>query len=82
MISSLQDTIKSLNQQMARRDEVDAAKDKRIAELNEKIGKLTIALTSTTERLNIMLDEKYNKKSKSSRHDNNKPSKKSREQEK
>ena len=82
MISSLQDTIKSLNQQMARRDEVDAAKDKRIAELNEKIGKLTIALTSTTERLNVMLDEKYNKKSKSNRHDNNKPAKKSREQEK
>ena len=82
MISSLQDTIKSLNQQMARRDEVDAAKDKRIAELNEKIDKLTLALTSTTERLNIMLDEKYNKKSKSNRHDNNKPAKKSREQEK
>ena len=82
MISSLQDTIKSLNQQMARRDEVDAAKDKRIAEQNEKIDKLTIALTSTTERLNIMLDEKYNKKSKSNRHDNNKPAKKSREQEK
>ena len=82
MISSLQDTIKSLNQQMTRRDEVDAAKDKRIAEQNEKIDKLTIALTSTTERLNIMLDEKYNKKSKSNRHDNNKPAKKSREQEK
>ena len=82
MISSLQDTIKSLNQQMARRDEVDAAKDKRIAEQNEKIDKLTIALTSTTERLNVMLDEKYNKKSKSNRHDNNKPAKKSREQEK
>ena len=82
MISSLQDTIKSLNQQMTRRDEVDAAKDKRIAEQNEKIDKLTIALTSTTERLNIMLDEKYNKKSKSNRHDNNKLAKKSREQEK
>lgn len=82
MISSLQDTIRSLSQQMARRDEVDAAKDKRIAEQNEKIDKLTIALTSTTERLNIMLDEKYNKKSKSNRHDNNKPAKKSREQEK
>lgn len=82
MISSLQDTIKSLNQQMARRDEIDAAKDKRIAELNEKIDKLTLALTSTTERLNVMLDEKYNKKSKSNRHDNNKPAKKSREQEK
>ena len=82
MISSLQDTIKSLNQQMARRDEVDVAKDKRIAELNEKIDKLTLALTSTTERLNVMLDEKYNKKSKSNRHDNNKPAKKSREQEK
>lgn len=82
MISSLQDTIKSLNQQMARRDEIDAAKDKRIAELDEKIDKLTLALTSTTERLNIMLDEKYNKKSKSNRHDNNKPAKKSREQEK
>mgnify|MGYP003481001477 FL=1 len=82
MISSLQDTIKSLNQQMTRRDEVDAAKDKRIAEQNEKIDKLTIALTSTTERLNIMLDEKYNKKSKSNRHDNNKSAKKSREQEK
>ena len=82
MISSLQDTIRSLNQQMARRDEVDAAKDKRIAELNEKIDKLTLALTSTTERLNVMLDEKYNKKSKSNRHDNNKPAKKSREQEK
>ena len=82
MISSLQDTIKSLNQQMARRDEIDAAKDKRIAEQNEKIDKLTIALTSTTERLNVMLDEKYNKKSKSNRHDNNKPAKKSREQEK
>ena len=81
MISSLQDTIKSLNQQMARRDEVDAAKDKRIAEQNEKIDKLTLALTSTTERLNVMLDEKYNKKSKSNRHDN-KPAKKSREQEK
>lgn len=81
MISSLQDTIKSLNQQMTRRDEVDAAKDKRIAEQNEKIDKLTIALTSTTERLNVMLDEKYNKKSKSNRH-NNKPAKKSREQEK
>ena len=82
MISSLQDTIKSLNQQMARHDEIDAAKDKRIAELNEKIDKLTIALTSTTERLNIMLDEKFNKKSKSNRHDNNKPAKKSRDQEK
>lgn len=82
MISSLQDTIKSLNQQMTRRDEVDAAKDKRISEQNEKIDKLTIALTSTTERLNVMLDEKYNKKSKSNRHDNNKPTKKSREQEK
>lgn len=82
MISSLQDTIKSLNQQMARRDEIDAVKDKRIAELNEKIDKLTLALTSTTERLNVMLDEKYNKKSKSNRHDNNKPAKKSREQEK
>ena len=82
MISSLQDTIKSLNQQMTRRDEVDAAKDKRIAEQNEKIDKLTIARTSTTERLNVMLDEKYNKKSKSNRHDNNKPAKKSREQEK
>lgn len=82
MISSLQDTIKSLNQQMARRDEVDASKDKRIAEQNEKIDKLTLALTSTTERLNVMLDEKYNKKSKSNRHDNNKPAKKSREQEK
>lgn len=82
MISSLQDTIRSLNQQLARRDEVDAAKDKRIAELNEKIDKLTLALTSTTERLNVMLDEKYNKKSKSNRHDNNKPAKKSREQEK
>ena len=82
MISSLQDTIKSLNQQMTRRDEVDAAKDKRIAEQNEKIDKLTIALTSTTERLNVMLDEKYNKKSKSNHHDNNKPAKKSREQEK
>ena len=82
MISSLQDTIKSLNQQMTRRDEVDAVKDKRIAEQNEKIDKLTIALTSTTERLNVMLDEKYNKKSKSNRHDNNKPAKKSREQEK
>lgn len=82
MISSLQDTIKSLNQQMARRDEIDVAKDKRIAEQNEKIDKLTIALTSTTERLNVMLDEKYNKKSKSNRHDNNKPAKKSREQEK
>lgn len=82
MISSLQDTIKSLNQQLTRRDEVDAAKDKRIAEQNEKIDKLTIALTSTTERLNVMLDEKYNKKSKSNRHDNNKPAKKSREQEK
>ena len=82
MISSLQDTIKSLNQQMARRDEIDAAKDKRIAELDEKIDKLTLALTSTTERLNVMLDEKYNKKSKSNRHDNNKPAKKSREQEK
>lgn len=82
MISSLQDTIKSLNQQMTRRDEVDAAKDKRIAEQNEKIDKLTIALTSTTERLNVMLDEKYNKKSKSNRHDNNKSAKKSREQEK
>lgn len=63
MISSLQDTIKSLNQQLTRHEEIDAAKDKRIAELNEKIDKLTIALTSTTERLNIMLDEKYNKKS-------------------
>lgn len=82
MISSLQDTIKSLNQQMTRRDEVEAAKDKRIAEQNEKIDELTIALTSTTERLNVMLDEKYNKKSKSNRHDNNKPAKKSREQEK
>ena len=82
MISSLQDTIGSRNRQMARRDEVDAAKDKRIAEQNEKIDKLTIALTSTTERLNVMLDEKYNKKSKSNRHDNNKPAKKSREQEK
>ena len=82
MILSLQVTIKSLNQQMTRRDEVDAAKDKRIAEQNEKIDKLTIALTSTTERLNVMLDEKYNKKSKSNRHDNNKPAKKSREQEK
>ena len=82
MISSLQDTIKSLNQQLTRRDEVDAAKDKRIAEQNEKIDKLTLALTSTTERLNVMLDEKYNKKSKSNRHDNNKPAKKSREQEK
>lgn len=82
MISSLQDTIKSLNQQMARRDEVDAAKDKRISEQNEKIDKLTIALTSATERLNVMLDEKYNKKSKSNRHDNNRPAKKSREQEK
>lgn len=82
MISSLQDTIKSLNQQLTRHEEIDAAKDKRIAELNEKIDKLTIALTSTTERLNIMLDEKYNKKSKSNRHDNNKPAKKSREQEK
>lgn len=82
MISSLQDTIKSLNQQMVRRDEVDAAKDKRISEQNEKIDKLTIALTSATERLNVMLDEKYNKKSKSNRHDNNKPAKKSREQEK
>ncbi len=82
MISSLQDTIKSLNHQMARHDEIDAAKDKQIAELNAKIDKLTIALTSTTERLNIMLDEKYNKKTKSNRHDNNKPSKKSREQEK
>ena len=61
MISSLQDTIKSLNQQLTRHEEIDAAKDKRIAELNEKIDKLTIALTSTTERLNIMLDEKYNK---------------------
>ena len=82
MISSLQDTIKSLNQQLTRHEEIDAAKDKRIAELTEKIDKLTIALTSTTERLNIMLDEKYNKKSKSNRHDNNKPAKKSREQEK
>ena len=82
MISSLQDTIKSLNQQLTRHEEIDAAKDKRIAELNEKIDKLTKALTSTTERLNIMLDEKYNKKSKSNRHDNNKPAKKSREQEK
>ena len=82
MISSLQDTIKSLNQQLTRHEEIDAAKDKRIAELNEKIDKLTIALTSTTERLNIILDEKYNKKSKSNRHDNNKPAKKSREQEK
>ena len=82
MISSLPDTIKSLNQQLTRHEEIDAAKDKRIAELNEKIDKLTIALTSTTERLNIMLDEKYNKKSKSNRHDNNKPAKKSREQEK
>ena len=82
MISSLQDTIKSLNQQLTRHEEIDAAKDKRIAELNEKIDKLTLALTSTTERLNIMLDEKYNKKSKSNRHDNNKPAKKSREQEK
>ena len=82
MISSLQDTIKSLNQQLTRHEEIDAAKDKRIAELNEKLDKLTIALTSTTERLNIMLDEKYNKKSKSNRHDNNKPAKKSREQEK
>lgn len=82
MISSLQDTIKSLNQQLTRHEEIDASKDKRIAELNEKIDKLTIALTSTTERLNIMLDEKYNKKSKSNRHDNNKPAKKSREQEK
>lgn len=82
MISSLQDTIKSLNQQLTRRDEINAAKDKRIAEQNEKIDKLTIALTSTTERLNVMLDEKYNKKSKSNRHDNNKPAKKSREQEK
>ena len=82
MISSLQDTIKSLNQQLTRHEEIDAAKDKRIAELNEMIDKLTIALTSTTERLNIMLDEKYNKKSKSNRHDNNKPAKKSREQEK
>ena len=82
MISSLQDTIKSLNQQLTRHEEIDAAKDKRISELNEKIDKLTIALTSTTERLNIMLDEKYNKKSKSNRHDNNKPAKKSREQEK
>ena len=82
MISSLQDTIRSLNQQLARHAEIDAAKDKRIAELNEKIDKLTLALTSTTERLNVMLDEKYNKKSKSNRHDNNKPSKKSREQEK
>ena len=80
MISSLQDTIKSLNQQLTRHEEIDAAKDKRIAELNEKIDKLTIALTSTTERLNVMLDEKYNKKSKSNRHDNNKPAKKSREQ--
>ena len=82
MISSLQDTIRSLNQQMSRHNEVDAAKDKRIAEQNEKIDKLTMALTSTTERLNIMLDEKYNKKSKSNRHDNNRPAKKSREQEK
>ena len=82
MISSLQDTIRSLNQQLTRHEEIDSAKDKRISELNEKIGKLTIALTSTTERLNIMLDEKYNKKSKSNRHDNNKPAKKSREQEK
>ena len=82
MISSLQDTIRSLNQQLARHAEIDAAKDKRIAELNEKIDKLTLALTSTTERLNVMLDEKYNKKSKSNRHDNNRPAKKSREQEK
>lgn len=82
MISSLQDTIKSLNQQLTRHEEIDAAKDKRIAEQNEKIDKLTIALTSTTERLNVMLDEKYNKKSKSNRHDNNKSAKKSREQEK
>ena len=82
MISSLQDTIKPLNQHLTRHEEIDAAKDKRIAELNEKIDKLTIALTSTTERLNVMLDEKYNKKSKSNRHDNNKPAKKSREQEK
>ena len=82
MISSLQDTIKSLNQQLTRHEEIDATKAKRRAELNEKIDKLTRALTSTTERLNIMLDEKYNKKSKSNRHDNNKPAKKSREQEK
>lgn len=80
MISSLQDTIRSLNQQLTRHEEIDAAKDKRIAELNEKIDKFTLALTSTTERLNVMLDEKYNKKSKSNRHDNNKPAKKSREQ--
>ena len=82
MISSLQDTIRSLNQQLIRHEEIDAAKDKRISEQNEKIDKLTLALTSTTERLNVMLDEKYNKKSKSNRHDNNKPAKKSREQEK
>lgn len=82
MISSLQDTIRSLNQQLTRHEEIDAAKDKRIAELNEKIDKLTLALTSTTARLNVMLDEKYNKKSKRNRHDNNKPAKKSREQEK
>ncbi len=89
MVSSLQDTINSLNQKLARHDEIDAAKDQQIAELkaeiialNKKIGTLTVSLTSVTERLNIMLDEKYNKKSKSNRHDNNRPSKKSREQEK
>ncbi len=82
MVSSLQDTIKSLNRKLAHQDEADSAKDRRIAEQDQKIKELTIALTSVTERLNIILDEKFNKKSKSNRHDNNKPAKKSREQEK
>ncbi len=90
MVSCLRDTIKSLNEKLARHEEADSAKDKlissqkeQIAEQNKKIGELTAALTSVTERLNIMLDEKYHKKSKSNRHNkNNESAKKSREQEK
>ncbi len=83
LISELTSMVQSLKTQGESDRKSNDAKDKLIAEQNEKIDKLTIALTSASEQLSVMLEEKYHKKSKSNRHDrNNKPTKKSREQEK
>ncbi|WP_455632905.1 hypothetical protein, partial [Parabacteroides sp.] len=47
MISDLRDTVRSLKEAAARHAELDAIKDKRMAELTEKVSSLTAALSQS-----------------------------------
>ncbi len=53
MVSDLRDTVQSLNRTIARHEESDAIKDKRISDLTEKINELVSSLAYANEKLSV-----------------------------